>query len=79
MNAISSHVFLLEIAKDNRDGTLILELTEDFIKEFDCKSVMERTLCETLALHYYGIMRASKAMKSFYSLEYLSDTKNGYY
>lgn len=56
-----------------------MEFSEDIAKEYDCKTTMELSLCETIASSYYSMIKGSQQMQRMYSIEYLSSEKNGYY
>ncbi len=77
-NITDHHLLLAEIPKQERDSTIILEFTDDLIREYDCKTVMERSLCEIIAASYYGIMRSTRQIHNLYLLEQPSNELNSY-
>jgi len=79
INSTKTHVLLAETVRDERDRTMIMEFAEDLIKEFECTKIYERALCEIVASHYMGVMKASRNMNNFQNLETLSEVKNSYY
>jgi hypothetical protein len=56
-----------------------VEITNNLIKEYDCNTTLEKTLCEVIALNYWKVMQISKSftgvMKAW---EYLSDERTRY-
>jgi hypothetical protein len=79
INTTSSHRLLMETMRENTDRTAIAEFADDLIEEYDCKTASERSLCEVVALSYFAIMKASRQFAQAYTLEYLSNEKNGFY
>jgi hypothetical protein len=58
---LNNHYHLAEtIEEDNRP--LILSLTQELIKEYDCKTVSEVSLAEMVAVHYGRVISYSKVL-----------------
>lgn len=79
INPFKTHKFLLWLVKDEDERYCIMEFSEDIAKEYDCKTTMELSLCETIASSYYSMIKGSQQMQRMYNIEYLSSEKNGYY
>lgn len=79
INPFKTHKFLLWLVKEEDERNCIMEFSEDIAKEYDCKTSMELSLCETIASSYYSMIKWSQQMQRMYSIEYLSNEKNGYY
>jgi hypothetical protein len=79
INTTNHHRLIMEAMRDERDRTSIAEYAEDLIKEYECKSITERSLCEVVALSYFSIMKTSKTLSQMHSVEYLSQEKNNFY
>lgn len=79
INPFKTHKFLLGLVKEEDERNCIMEFSEDIAKEYDCKTSMELSLCETIASSYYSMIKWSQQMQRMYSIEYLSNEKNGYY
>lgn len=81
-NSFITHKFLLSIPfgdKNDSDRTAIIEFADDIIKEYDCKTAMELSLCEVIVSSYYSIMKGSKKIQTLYHLDLLSNVKSWYY
>lgn len=79
INPFLTHRFMVGLIKDEGERTGMMEFAEDIAKEYDCKTTMELSLCDLIASSYYWMMKGSQQMQCMYSIEYLSNEKNGYY
>jgi len=79
INPFKTHKFLLGLVKEEDERNCIMEFSEDIAKEYDCKTSMELSLCETIASSYYSMIKWSQKIQWMYSIEFLSNEKNGYY
>lgn len=79
INTTLHHRLLMEAMRDDRDRTAIVEYTDDLIKEYWCTSSSERSLCETVALSYFSLMKTSRTLNQIHTVEYLSAVKNWFY
>lgn len=69
----------METMRENTDRTAIAEFADDLAEEYGCTTASELSLCEIIALSFFGVMKASRQFTQAYALEYLSHEKNGYY
>ena len=75
INTTNHHRLLMEAMNETKDMTSIAEYAEDLIKEYDCKSISERSLCEVVALSYFSIMKTSREMNKHYNGTYYSNER----
>ena len=61
------------------DRTAIAEFSEELIREYQCESISEKSLCNMVASAYFNSMRASKGLQLLYSQKQVSSEKNGYF
>lgn len=74
---LETHYPIAETLTNNRP--LIIELSNELIKEYDCKTPTEKTLVHVIAGAYGRILEYSKIFNNFQRIDYISHEKNGYY
>ena len=76
-NFNSNHIFLAETVSWNMQ-IWVAELASQLIKEYDCKTILEKSLCEIIANSYGRIISTSKLMNEDLNLKYPSKEKTPY-
>ena len=70
---------LVEVVTEKRDQFAMSEMVDDLIKEYDCKTVSERSLCEIIVNSYAQVLRISRRMTgTMNAAEYLTHERNAY-
>lgn len=77
--ALDHHVPLAETLNDNKYRTLVIELANQLVKEYECKTSSEKMLAQTAAWAYCRMLEYSYKLNGLTRLEYLSNEKNGFY
>lgn len=57
----------------------VIELADQFVKEYDCKTTTEKALAEVAAGSYCRFLEYSEHFNACIRLDYLSPVKTGYY
>ncbi len=70
-NFSKNHIVLANTINDDLQ-TAVIELTNDIIKEYNCTTTLEKSLCETIANSYWKIMSISRKLNNQVWAEYLS-------
>jgi len=71
------HTFLSETVSWNLK-IWIAEMATQLIEEYDCKTILEKSLCEMIANSYWRIISTSKLMNEDLNLNYPSKYKDNY-
>lgn len=74
-----SHIWLAETQSEWNLRTIIIELTNNLIEEYNCNTTLEKTLCEVIWNSYWKVMQISKKFTGvMVTWEYLSDERTKY-
>ena len=76
VNNFSNNHINLANTVDNKLQTTVIELTNDIIKEYNCNTTLEKSLCEVIANSYWKIMGISKRLNSNLDFEYFWKERN---
>ncbi|MCP4523671.1 MAG: hypothetical protein GY828_05665 [Candidatus Gracilibacteria bacterium] len=78
-NFHTSHVGLANTQEDGIVQTSIVELTNELIKEYECNTISEKSLCEVIANSYGKIMQISQRItNSISACEFLSNERTNW-
>ncbi|HUC96325.1 MAG TPA: hypothetical protein VMR16_01535 [Candidatus Saccharimonadales bacterium] len=76
---LDTHYLLATNPYKNEYKTFAIELANQLVMEYDCKSPSEKMLAETAAWAYCRMLEYSRTLSGMLGIEYLSSEKNGYY
>lgn len=76
---LDTHYLLATTPYKTEYKTFAIELANQLVVEYDCKSPSEKTLAETAAWAYCRMLEYSRTLSGMLGIEYLSSEKNGYY
>ncbi len=71
-NFDKSHIWLAETQFDGLLRTTVVELTNNLIKEYNCNTTLEKSLCEIVANSYGKILQLSQKVTVNINTEYIS-------
>ncbi|HMS92229.1 MAG TPA: hypothetical protein PJ993_02525 [Candidatus Saccharibacteria bacterium] len=74
-----NHYLITETIRSPKLRTLMLEITNRLIAEFQCNTSSEKMLAETAAWAYTRMIEYSLQAGASLEIEFLSSQKNGYY
>jgi len=77
-NFTRSHIVLAETQVNDNLRTIIIELTNNLIEEYECNTTLEKALCETIADNYGKTMQLSWKLTQELNGKYISDTRTKY-
>lgn len=78
-NITKNHRMLWEVSMENQDRMATIEMAEDLIEEYDCKTTSERSLCEMVVSSYAQVLKINRKMNSTINAgEYLSHERTAY-
>jgi len=78
-NFNSNHVPLAETQEEWSLRTTVIEMTNDIIKEYNCNTTLEKSLCEIIANSYWKTLQISKKITNvMLAWEYLSNDRTKY-
>lgn len=78
-NISKSHVPLAETQQEWSLRTTVIEMTNDIIKEYNCNTTLEKSLCEIIANSYWKTLQISKKITTCMNAwEYLSNERTKY-
>jgi len=73
-----NHIFLAESFRCDLQ-LWVVEMTNNLIKEYDCQTTIEKTLCEVVALNYWRTLQIAKKFTiTMDAWEYLNDKRTKY-
>jgi hypothetical protein len=76
---LDTHYLLASVPYKTEYKTFAIELANQLVVEYDCKSPSEKILAETAAWAYCRMLEYSRTLSGMLGIEYLSSEKNGYY
>lgn len=76
--AVQSHLPLVESVA-SRYRSLVIEMAEQLIKEFNCETHSERAIAQVAAVSYVRFMALSKTLNQVTEIEFLQHATTGYY
>lgn len=76
---LENHVLLVDTTTSEEHRTFAIEMATEIIKEYDCKTAVEKTLAHTITSAYIRAMEYSKLLSRVSNMEFISDTKIRYY
>lgn len=77
--ALDNHMLIAEVLDKDKYRTLVIELCNQLITEYECKTSSEKMLAQTAAWAYCRMLEYSYKLNGLTRLEYLSNEKNGFY
>ncbi len=77
--ALDNHYFMAETLDNKKYRTFLIEVTDQLVAEYDCKSASEKMLAQTAGWAYCRMIEYSYKLNSITRIEFLSSEKNGYY
>jgi hypothetical protein len=77
--ALETHYLLAETLNDDRYRTLVIEVANQLVAEYDCKTASEKMLAQTAAWAYCRMIEYSRKLNGITRQEYLSSVKTGHY
>lgn len=77
--ALDNHMLVAEVLNKDKYRTLVIELCNQLMAEYECKTSSEKMLAQTAAWAYCRMLEYSAKLNGLTRQEYLSNEKNGYY
>ncbi len=77
--ALDKHHLIAEALDRDKYRTLVIEIADQLIAEYACKTTSEKMLAETASWAYCRMLEYSSRLNGLINIEYLSNQKNGYY
>lgn len=76
---LENHYALAETINKDKIRTLFIEMTNQLIEEYDCKTTSERMLAQTAGWSYSRMIEYGGRLNNLLEIEFLSSEKNGFY
>lgn len=76
---LENHYLIAEALSGPKYRTLVVEITNQLIAEYECKSPSEKMLAETAAWAYGRMVENSTRFSNAHCLEFVSTEKNGFF
>lgn len=77
--ALDKHQLIANALFEDKHRTLAIEIADQLIAEYGCKTTTEKMLAETASWAYCRMLEYSGRLNGFTQIDYLSNEKNGYY
>lgn len=77
--ALDTHYFMAETLNTRKYRTFLIEVTDQLIAEYNCKTPSEKMLAQTAGWAYARMIEYSYKLNGLMRLDWLSSEKNGYY
>ena len=77
--ALENHYLLAETLDTKKYRTFLIEVTDQLIAEYECKTTSEKMLAQTAGWAYCRMIEYGYKLNSITRIDFLSSEKNGYY
>jgi hypothetical protein len=76
---LDQHIILAESLNSDKYRTLVIEIANQLVKEYECKTSSEKMLAQTAAWAYCRMLEYANKLNGITRQEYLSSVKTGHY
>lgn len=77
--ALDKHHLISNVMDDDKYRTLVIEIANQLIAEYECKTVGEKMLAETAAWAFCRMLECSQTLSGIHRVEYLSTEKSSFF
>lgn len=77
--SLDQHIILAESLNGDKYRTLVIEMANQLVKEYECKTPSEKMLAQTAAWAYCRMLEYANKLNGITRQEYLSSVKTGHY